>query len=225
MAEELAELARAVAAGEPREWPTSSATCSSRSSNVARHLGVDAEGALRAARASSASLRLVEAGRGAAGIDLHDLDAAALDRLWVEAKDARRATRPARDQVGRPPAVRVTPRHHRSVGRSSTTSSPERRRQPAVMSTIEHVVGREVLDSRGNPTVEVEVVLATGAIGRAIVPSGASTGEYEAVELRDGGDRYGGKGVQRAVGQRERRDRRRASSASTPSTSAPSTPS
>jgi len=68
------------------------------------------------------------------------------------------------------------------------------------VSTIEHIVGREVLDSRGNPTVEVEVVLDTGARGRAIVPSGASTGQFEAVELRDGGDRYGGKGVRRAVG-------------------------
>ncbi len=67
------------------------------------------------------------------------------------------------------------------------------------MSTIEHVVGREVLDSRGNPTVEVEVVLDSGARGRAIAPSGASTGIHEAVELRDGGDRYGGKGVERAV--------------------------
>ena len=60
--------------------------------------------------------------------------------------------------------------------------------------------GREVLDSRGNPTVEVEVVLETGAHGRAIVPSGASTGEHEAVELRDGGERFGGKGVETAVG-------------------------
>jgi len=68
------------------------------------------------------------------------------------------------------------------------------------MSEIIHVVGREVLDSRGNPTVEVEVVLASGARGRAIVPSGASTGQFEAVELRDGGDRYVGKGVQDAVG-------------------------
>jgi enolase len=68
------------------------------------------------------------------------------------------------------------------------------------MSEIEHVVGREVLDSRGNPTVEVEVVLASGARGRAIVPSGASTGEHEAVELRDGGGRFGGKGVETAVG-------------------------
>ncbi len=67
------------------------------------------------------------------------------------------------------------------------------------MSTVEHVLGREVLDSRGNPTVEVEVHLASGARGRALVPSGASTGQFEAVELRDGGDRYLGKGVQQAV--------------------------
>ena len=71
------------------------------------------------------------------------------------------------------------------------------------MSTIEHIVGREVLDSRGNPTVEVEVFLDSGAEGRAIVPSGASTGQFEAVELRDGGDRYGGKGVLDAVGHVE----------------------
>jgi enolase len=68
------------------------------------------------------------------------------------------------------------------------------------MSAIEHVVAREVLDTRGNPTVECEVFLESGASGRAIVPSGASTGKHEAVELRDGGARYGGKGVQRAVG-------------------------
>jgi len=68
------------------------------------------------------------------------------------------------------------------------------------MSAIDYVVGREVLDSRGNPTVEVEVVLESGARGRAIVPSGASTGQFEAVELRDGGDRYVGKGVLTAVG-------------------------
>ena len=67
------------------------------------------------------------------------------------------------------------------------------------MSEIEHIVGREVLDSRGNPTVEVEVFLSSGAKGRAIVPSGASTGQYEAVELRDGDDRFGGKGVRQAV--------------------------
>jgi enolase len=68
------------------------------------------------------------------------------------------------------------------------------------MSEIVQVVGREVLDSRGNPTVEVEVELMTGAVGRALVPSGASTGEHEAVELRDGGSRYLGKGVLTAVG-------------------------
>ena len=67
------------------------------------------------------------------------------------------------------------------------------------MSSIEHIHGREVLDSRGNPTVEVEVFLASGATGRAIVPSGASTGQFEAVELRDGGARFGGKGVLQAV--------------------------
>ena len=68
------------------------------------------------------------------------------------------------------------------------------------MSIISFVHGREIIDSRGNPTVEVEVVLDTGASGRAAVPSGASTGQFEAVELRDGGDRYAGKGVQKAVG-------------------------
>src|SRR5262245_6407597 len=67
------------------------------------------------------------------------------------------------------------------------------------MSTIVEVVGREVLDSRGNPTVEVDVELVTGALGRAIVPSGASTGAHEAVELRDGDARYGGRGVLQAV--------------------------
>ena len=68
------------------------------------------------------------------------------------------------------------------------------------MSTIVEVIGREVLDTRGNPTVEVDVELLSGARGRAIVPSGASTGVHEAVELRDGGERYGGKGVLNAVG-------------------------
>jgi enolase len=67
------------------------------------------------------------------------------------------------------------------------------------VSHIEDVIAREVLDSRGNPTVEVEVLLDSGAEGRAIVPSGASTGQFEAVELRDGGERYGGKGVEQAV--------------------------
>src|SRR4051794_12105974 len=64
---------------------------------------------------------------------------------------------------------------------------------------IEQVGAREILDSRGNPTVEVEVALLDGTFARAAVPSGASTGEHEAVELRDGGSRYGGKGVDKAV--------------------------
>ena len=68
------------------------------------------------------------------------------------------------------------------------------------MSAIVDIHGREILDSRGNPTVEVEVVLESGASGRAAVPSGASTGTHEAVELRDGDKaRYGGKGVTMAV--------------------------
>ncbi len=67
------------------------------------------------------------------------------------------------------------------------------------MSAIELVHGRQILDSRGNPTVEVELQLASGARGRAAVPSGASTGEFEATELRDGGPAWGGKGVTRAV--------------------------
>ena len=68
------------------------------------------------------------------------------------------------------------------------------------MTAIIDIHGREILDSRGNPTVEVEVTLESGAFGRAAVPSGASTGTHEAVELRDGGERYGGKGVRTAVG-------------------------
>src|SRR5687768_18319210 len=68
------------------------------------------------------------------------------------------------------------------------------------MAEIIEIIGREVLDSRGNPTVEVEVYLEDGSVGRAIVPSGASTGAYEALELRDGDkSRYGGKGVLKAV--------------------------
>ncbi|HET6447511.1 MAG TPA: phosphopyruvate hydratase, partial [Conexibacter sp.] len=67
------------------------------------------------------------------------------------------------------------------------------------MSQIEHVHARQILDSRGNPTVEVELSLRSGAWGRAAVPSGASTGEFEATELRDGGDAYLGKGVAKAV--------------------------
>src|ERR1700746_2011621 len=68
------------------------------------------------------------------------------------------------------------------------------------MSFIEHITAREILDSRGNPTIEAEVTLISGEVGTAAVPSGASTGEHEAVELRDGDSkRYGGKGVLAAV--------------------------
>lgn len=79
-----------------------------------------------------------------------------------------------------------------------TTSSP-RSPTSAQAHTVKTVRAREVLDSRGNPTVEVEVTLSSGAFGRAIVPSGASTGAHEAVELRDGGKRFSGKGVTQAV--------------------------
>ncbi|MER7210990.1 phosphopyruvate hydratase [Streptosporangium sp. NPDC000239] len=67
------------------------------------------------------------------------------------------------------------------------------------MASIEGVTAREILDSRGNPTVEVDILLDDGSEGRAAVPSGASTGQFEAVELRDGDNRYGGKGVEKAV--------------------------
>ena len=68
------------------------------------------------------------------------------------------------------------------------------------MTTIVEIQAREILDSRGNPTVEADVILDSGAVGRAAVPSGASTGEHEAIELRDGvKKRYLGKGVQKAV--------------------------
>src|SRR3954468_23251625 len=89
------------------------------------------------------------------------------------------------------------------------------------MTAIETIHARQILDSRGNPTVEVEVVLESGARGRAAVPSGASTGVHEAVELRDGGDAYGGKGAatagadgvgataQGGAGRAARRERRR----------------
>ena len=67
------------------------------------------------------------------------------------------------------------------------------------MSSIVDVVAREILDSRGNPTVEADVLIESGVMGRAAVPSGASTGAHEANEKRDGGERYLGKGVQKAV--------------------------
>lgn len=74
---------------------------------------------------------------------------------------------------------------------------------------IMQVIGREIIDSRGNPTVEAEVLLAGGAKGRAAVPSGASTGEFEALELRDGdASRFGGKGVSQAVANIREKSRR-----------------
>ena len=86
------------------------------------------------------------------------------------------------------------------------------------MSAIASIRARQILDSRGNPTVEVEVALASGARGRAAVPSGASTGEFEAVELRDGGEAWGGKGVGKAVANVNERDRGSAARARAPPT-------
>ncbi len=80
-----------------------------------------------------------------------------------------------------------------------TTVTSGHHRKAALVASIEFIGAREILDSRGNPTVEVEVILDDGSEGRAAVPSGASTGAFEAVELRDGGSRYGGKGVGKAV--------------------------
>ena len=90
------------------------------------------------------------------------------------------------------------------------------------MALIEAVGAREILDSRGNPTVEVEVALDDGTLARAAVPSGASTGAFEAVELRDGDKgRYLGKGVAEGRRRRHRRDRpRRSARLSTPASSA-----
>lgn len=91
-------------------------------------------------------------------------------------------------------------RKERSILRRNRGSARKLKGKGRVtMSSIVGVHGREILDSRGNPTVEVEIWLDTGASGRAAVPSGASTGTYEAVEIRDGGPRYGGKGVLKAV--------------------------
>ena len=89
------------------------------------------------------------------------------------------------------------------------------------MSAIVDVVGREILDSRGNPTVEVEVHLEDGSFGRAAVPSGASTGAHEAVELRDGGTRYRGKGVLKAVTRSTARSSRRSPASTRPRRSPP----
>ena len=95
-----------------------------------------------------------------------------------------------------PPRYAYVPAAHRQAFPHLRTSTGV----PPHMAIIQEIRAREILDSRGNPTVEADVLLSTGAVGRAAVPSGASTGEHEAVELRDGdGKRYGGKGVLRAV--------------------------
>ncbi len=88
-----------------------------------------------------------------------------------------------------------------ALRRGCEAAEPTRRsaENPAPMGAIESIQGRQILDSRGNPTVEVDVRLDAGAAGWAAVPSGASTGEFEAVELRDGGDAWNGKGVTKAV--------------------------
>jgi enolase len=94
----------------------------------------------------------------------------------------------------------LTGRRFTIDSRLQEIAEPERKEQGNFMSNIAEIRGREVIDSRGNPTVEAEVILADGSQGRAIVPSGASTGEHEAVELRDGDKgRYLGKGVLKAV--------------------------
>src|SRR5213593_4134869 len=87
-----------------------------------------------------------------------------------------------------------------SPSRRALTPRASSARVRAIMSTIISVRAREILDSRGNPTIEADVTLVSGVVGRAAVPSGASTGEHEAVELRDGDPkRFGGKGVLSAV--------------------------
>src|ERR1039458_7321422 len=95
------------------------------------------------------------------------------------------------------------PRHAVRVEDDSRIAHSEKEGKRC-MTNIGAIIGREVLDSRGNPTVEAEVQLLNGAVGRAIVPSGASTGEHEAVELRDGDNaRFLGKGVLKAVERSE----------------------
>src|SRR2546430_2404864 len=96
------------------------------------------------------------------------------------------------------PRVRVRTSRPLRIGSNTEAKARITGKEPVVAS-IEAVLARQILDSRGNPTVEVEVVLDDGSHGRAGVPSGASTGAFEAVEVRDGGREYGGKGVTRAV--------------------------
>ena len=111
-----------------------------------------------------------------------------------------------------------------TLGGDRSRRQKETLRGILAMSRIVDVRGREIIDSRGNPTVEADVMLDSGAVGRAAVPSGASTGSREAVELRDGDpQRFGGKGVRQGRRARQRPDPRLCSSASTPPISAAST--
>src|SRR6185436_12010275 len=118
-------------------------------------------------------------------------------RVW-----RRRRGRRGSSSISTPRSDGTSARRQRSgappPGRRRNAPSSVAPRKRSLM-TIVHVHGRQVLDSRGNPTVEVEVGLESGAFGSAAVPSGASTGEHEAVELRDGGEAWHGKGVSRAV--------------------------
>ena len=152
------------------------------------------------------------------------------DALRQEAADARRAGGASRRRAGargrgrgelrarRRRAVRRRRQRSQELGvdpelalRAAATRFREDIEADCGLMTDGHdrtIHARQILDSRGNPTVEVEVVLDSGARGRAAVPSGASTGEFEATELRDGGEAWGGKGVSRAVAERQRDDRR-----------------
>jgi enolase len=109
-----------------------------------------------------------------------------------------------RPQIGLPGARRASRPDAQKEGSVRLSLRPDfpydgAKFEGAIMTAIIDIIGREILDSRGNPTVEVDVRLEDGSFGRAAVPSGASTGAHEAVELRDGGKRYGGKGVEKAV--------------------------
>ena len=127
---------------------------------------------------------------------------AAADRFRARVAGRRRAGR-----IGGPELERS---RSRRAARLLRPSAPEPKRgTPTPMSQIEHVHARQILDSRGNPTVEVELSVRSGAWGRAAVPSGASTGEFEATELRDGGSDWLGKGVMQRRRERQRRDRHR----------------
>src|SRR5213083_431610 len=99
--------------------------------------------------------------------------------------------------AGLDPAIHVW--HHRASWMTGSSPVMTAEAMGNAMTAIADIHAREILDSRGNPTVEVEVTLDSGAMGRAAVPSGASTGAHEAVEKRDGGPRFHGRGVRQAV--------------------------